>query len=220
MTSTTSGTARTVLAIVAALVAAVVLLSGCATGTQGHRATAQRGSQQRAAALTAQQSPVTARHTFDPYTKSGKLTVGIARHVSGSCWTTSLADPTASAFRCFAGNQILDPCFAAPGTTKGGTVACIADPWSKATVLTLTKRLPSSDYAAHRVWAFRRAGGTTCVAATGTVPEIAGKNLPYDCSDGTFAALTGAKAQHVRTVFAAARATTLRTATVRALWHS
>lgn len=220
MTSATSGARRAVLAVVGALVAAVVLLSGCATSTPSHRTAAHAGSQQRAAALTAQQSPVTARHTFDPYTKSGGLTVGVAHHATGSCWTTSLADPTPSAFRCFAGNQILDPCFAAPGTTKGGTVACVADPWSKATVLTLTKRLPSSDYAAHRVWAFRRAGGTTCVAATGTVPAVAGRNLPYNCSDGTFAALTGARARHVHTVFATARATTLRTARVRALWHS
>ena len=87
-------------------------------------------------------------------------------------------------------------------------------------MLTLTKALPGKKYDLHRVWAFLRSDGTRCVAATGTVPAVAGRNLDYNCSDHTSAALTGARSQHVRTVFAKAGATTLRSGSVRDLWHS
>ena len=219
-------TPRAALAAFALAVVAVVALAGCATstatGTQHRAAHQHRAEHQKQAALTSTHTPATARHIFDPYTASGKLTVAVVRRTEGSCWSTSLADPTSTAFRCFAGNQILDPCFARPNTARDqrGTVACIADPWSEATVLTLTKALPTAAFTTHRVWSFVRSDGATCVAATGTVPAVAGRNLDYNCSDHTFAALNDTRARHVRAVFAKLNATTLRTDTVRALWHS
>ncbi|MBE7187257.1 hypothetical protein [Jatrophihabitans endophyticus] len=219
-TRTTPGVPRAILAVIAAAVAAIALLAGCASSTPHPARTAGSGDH---AALTSQQAPATARHTFDPYTASGRLTVAVTRRTSGSCFSTSIADPTGSAYRCFAGNQILDPCFARPGTgkvAKGGTVACVADPWSKATVLTLTKALPGRTTPEHRVWAFLRSDGARCVAATGTVPAVAGRNLAYNCTDHTAAALNSTSAKHVRTVFAKVGATSLRSGTVRELWHS
>ena len=203
---------RAVLATVAIAVAAVIALAGCADAGS-HRATHAGGA-------GSQRPAPTARHTFDPYDTSGKLTVSVTRHATGSCWATSLADPDATAYRCFAGNEILDPCFAGSGTAKGSTVACIADPWSKATVLTLTKALPSTSSTAHRVWAFVRSDGAHCVAATGTVPAVAGRNLPFNCSNGTAAALNGVHDRRVQAVYATATSKSLSNAFVRDLWTS
>lgn len=196
---------------IAGAVALLLLLAGCATGAGKQHDPGQ-------AALTARHSTATVRHTFAPYDSSGRLTVPVARHATGNCFTTSLAAPGGATYRCFAGNQILDPCFARPGTTTGGgTLACVADPWSKATVLTVTKTLPGGS-SVQRVWAFRRADGARCVAATGTVPAVHGRNLDYHCSDGTFAALVDPHAGRVEAVFAKIGATALRRDDVRALW--
>lgn len=219
MTRSDVGRPRAVLVAVAIAVVAVIALAGCATGrvTDGHRATHAGGA---GAHLTSHRSAATARLTFAPYDSSGKLTVAVTRKATGNCWATSLADPEAAAYRCFAGNQILDPCFARPGTQRGGTVACIADPWSTATVLTLTKPLPGTSSTAHRIWAFVRSDGAHCVAATGTVPAVAGRNLPYNCSKGTFAALNGVHDRRVQAVFATLTAKSLSAAFVRTLWTS
>lgn len=198
------------LRVVVLAVVAVLVLAGCASaGTRPAAAGTRSGN--RASA--------TVRHSFDPYDSAGALTVAVAHRSSGSCWSTSLADPTRWAFRCFSGNEILDPCFARPGTTTG-TVACIADPRATATVLTLTEALPTTSYTEQRVWSFTRADGVLCVAATGTVPAVAGRNLDYNCADGTFASLDDLRARRVEAVFATIRSSRLSTTSVRDLWTS
>lgn len=209
----TSGPARPALRrAVGALLLAFVLTS-CASRTTR-------------AAVSADGEPAgTAVRTFAAYDPSGVLTVPVAGTASGSCFTGSAAAPVAGAYRCFAGNRILDPCFAAKGGVLPTTVACVADPWSHAVVLTLTKALPADPAATNRLrpWAFVLGSGVRCVASTGTVPAVAGVNLAYRCTDGTSAT--------IGTVAAAGRATVtasygrpggkaLHRSTVRVVWRA
>jgi hypothetical protein len=164
---------------------------------------------------------VTVVRTFTAYDAAGRLTVPAAAHRRGHCWSASIAVLSAGAYRCFAGNAILDPCFAPPQTGRPGTVACVADPWSPAVVLRLAKPLPNDATArsANRPWAFVLASGTRCVASTGTVPALGGVNLPYQCSDGTSAALTDRGGGLLHASDAAPGAAALRRVAVRVVWR-
>lgn len=163
----------------------------------------------------------TASHTFTPYGASGTLTVPVQAHRSGRCWSSSIAVPAARAYRCFAGNTILDPCFAPPHSAKPRSVACVADPWSPAVVLRLTKPLPARTPgpARNRPWALLLATGAKCVASTGTVPSVAGVNLPYQCSDATAAAVGPLTGTQLHAYDAAPTAAGLRVVAVRAMWR-
>jgi hypothetical protein len=164
---------------------------------------------------------VTVVRTFTAYDGAGRLTVPAAAHRRGHCWSASIAVLAAGAYRCFAGNTILDPCFAPPQTARPSRVACVADPWSPAVVLHLAKPLPDDAGAksANRPWAFVLATGIRCVASTGTVPAVGGVNLPYHCSDGTSAALTGRTGALVHASDAAPGAAALSSAAVRVVWR-
>jgi hypothetical protein len=89
---------------------------------------------------------------------------------------------TRGAFRCFAANTILDPCFAKPGTKH--VLDCYASPWSRAVQLHVAT-LPTAT-AAHvtRPWAIELAGGQHCVVTNGTAPMAHGVSLGYLCTDG------------------------------------
>jgi hypothetical protein len=163
----------------------------------------------------------TATHTFAPYDANGDLTVPVNAHRTGRCWSSSITVPAARAYRCFAGNRILDPCFAPPHTAKARTLACVADPWSPAVLLRVTKPLPARTPGPgrNRPWALLLGTGAKCVASSGTVPSVAGVNLPYDCSDGTFAAVGAVIGKQLHAYDAAPKAAGLRVVAVRALWR-
>lgn len=200
------------------LIAAVVLMSATGCATSSRSGAGQPGEP----AAPAARAPRTVVRTFAAYDSSGRLTVPVAGHRSGHCWSVSVAAPGDHAYRCFAGNTILDPCFAAPGPTDPRTIACVADPWSPATVLRLTKRLPAATPtpAAPHPWAIVLAGGARCVASTGTVVAVDGINLPYGCSDHTAAALLDRPGALRRAYAAAPTASAVRQVAVRVLWRA
>jgi hypothetical protein len=105
---------------------------------------------------------------------------------AGECWTDSIAVSRSGGWRCMVGNEIYDPCFSSSGLT--GAVICDANP-AKGTVgfiLKLTKPLPkasSQGSTRPRPWLVKLAGGTTCDILTGTIPFVAGLEVPYGCSD-------------------------------------
>jgi hypothetical protein len=75
-------------------------------------------------------------------TASGKPLPGysIASHIRGYCWTSSNISTNPAAWRCMAGNDIYDPCFAPTRTTH--VVYCMTGPSSKKLyAMTLTKPL-------------------------------------------------------------------------------
>ena len=204
---------------------AAALLAGCASHSTGQRAGAPQSPPRTApstSVATTHTPAATVDRTFDPYNSSGRLTVPVAKRVSGHCWEISLAAPTPHTYRCLSGNQILDPCFvAAPGADS---VACFTDPWSQATVLRLTEPLPKSRLGANmqRPWALVLAAATSslrCVAVTGTAPFVKGVGLGYDCRNGSFAALRMSAAGKASAVVGRPNGHALHSLPVTAIWQ-
>lgn len=110
----------------------------------------------------------------------------IVQRGHGYCWTGSLADARADAWRCFLGNEIEDPCFSGADsyvTCPDGT------PDSRdALRLRLTKPLPRGqanppgDPTRRYPWVIVTAGGAYCYRVTGTTAVEAGKALTYQCA--------------------------------------
>jgi len=165
----------------------------------------------------------TVAKTFSAYRADGELAVHVGDVSTGNCWTTSIAAPSATAYRCIADNSILDPCFAPAHPSSPLEVACVPDPWADATVLRVTGELPTQAPPAERSarpWAFELANGARCVAATGTVPEIQGVNLGYHCRNGADAALDDGSARRATARYAPHGAATLHTVTVSTIWRA
>lgn len=130
---------------------------------------------------------------YVPFTPNG-LSIGLAvtRRVSGSCFAGSAASSGRSdAWRCSAGNAILDPCY--QGVESGKTVlACPDTPWSANVVLlTLTKDLPQKDANKDTApkglpWALELANGRRCELLTGATFGVAGMRANYGCDDNAY----------------------------------
>ena len=195
---------------VLALSAVSAVLAGCAS-TAAHR---------KAAAGTA--APGTTTVHFRAYSPGDELAVPVADVVRGQCWTTSIAAPSAHAYRCFQGNKILDPCFAPAHAASPVQVACLGAPWSRALMLQVSGKLPapSAATAVSRPWAFQLANGVRCVASTGTVPAVAGVNLAYHCADGADAALGAVSGTRLTAQYANPGAGALATTTVTTIWDA
>ncbi len=105
----------------------------------------------------------------------------------GECWTNSIAVPRLDAWRCITDNQIYDPCFSSRGLKDA--VICNANPadGSPGFVLELAKPLPSRSRpsGSRRPWLLKLADGSTCELQTGTIPLVAGLEVPYGCSDSS-----------------------------------
>jgi hypothetical protein len=219
-------------------VLAVALLgtgAGCARGKTHQAAGSDAGATSASAAGTVVR-------TFRAYDAAGHLVVAVRDARSGNCWTTSIAAQVPGAYRCLSGNDILDPCFAAPtpahpmparsmparSTPARSTparpvsVACLEDPWSDAVVLHLTAALPAAERPvdAGRPWALELSNGARCVAATGTVPEVRGVDLAYRCGHGRSAALLGAATPSARAEYGDPATETLQPVTVTTIWRA
>ncbi len=127
-----------------------------------------------------------------PWAGPAQLRTGLTavRTVTGTCFTSSIADATSGSWRCIAGNAILDPCFSGPGRTN--EVVCVPDPWTTAVVrMHLSSPLPAAasgtDTAA--TWAIELATGQRCVLGTGANGTFAnsdnGVQIAFECSDGS-----------------------------------
>jgi hypothetical protein len=126
--------------------------------------------------------------TFNPWA-SGGLQRGftVLEKAKGSCWTRSLSTDRPDAWRCFQGNDIHDPCFAASGST---IVACAEDPFSKRVVLLrLSKPLADGGNPTTKMlqpkgepWGLLLMSGDRCIFATGATDVVAGERMNYACA--------------------------------------
>lgn len=137
----------------------------------------------------------------------GRLADGLrATTRRGSCWTSSALTGRTDAYRCTVGDNILDPCLAAPASAKhsagpratGGTggqarpdarrVACPLSP-ERVVVVSPTGPLPArvGKAAPARIWLITLAGGDQCVRRTGAGPAPrSGRPLSMTCRSGAF----------------------------------
>jgi hypothetical protein len=110
----------------------------------------------------------------------------VTANVRGTCLGGSLADQRRrDAWRCIAGNEILDPCFKSPSITHG-FLACFEAPWSKRVVgLHLTKPLPAHGPTRGGFpWGIQLASGKRCTFETGASGVVDGKRINYGCIGG------------------------------------
>lgn len=208
--------------LVLGVLLAAVVLAGCASNAGRHKAGGPAGSGSTHSLAATHTAAATVERTFQPFDSAGKLTVPVAKRLSGHCWEISLAAPTAHTYRCLAGNQILDPCFVA--APKAGSLACFADPWAKAALLRLTEPLPKSRLGANmpRPWALVLAadsGPLRCVAVTGTAPFVNGVGLSYACGNGSYAALRTSPAGKASALVGRPNGHVLHSVPVATIWQ-
>ena len=199
-----------------ALVVLVLIATACSSPsrTPARQAAAKPTSSAAAA--------VTVSRTFSPYTVDGTLTAAVSSHLTGDCWTSSIALAGAHTYRCLANNQILDPCFAPPSGAKPSSVACFTDPWTPGVQLMLTQPLPTTEPGTRSTpWALQLADGTRCVVLTGTVDQVGSLDLEYRCGStgeaGLVASTPGTQALQVQ--YRASDTDTLHAVTVAIAWH-
>jgi len=105
---------------------------------------------------------------FTPVTASDHLAPGFKvtqRFAHGMCEPGS--DVLPGAYRCFAGNFVIDPCWPDKATASPG-VYCPTAPWSHDVAhISLSQRLTASPGGPQGVWGLQLAGGQRCIAAQG-----------------------------------------------------
>ncbi len=170
----------------------VALVAGCASDPPATAPRAVPTSPATATPTSAAPSAaaITATHVFAAFDSSGAPSAGVGAHRSGTCFASSITVAARGAYRCFAGNRLLDPCFVVPGSAKH-TVACFADPWSRAVLLRLTAKLPKpgAPLKISSPWAIELSGGERCVVTTGTAHIVHSVPMRYQCASAETAGL-------------------------------
>ena len=124
----------------------------------------------------------------DPFLPSGKLKprFRVVQSVRGSCFAGSIADQSRpDAWRCTAGNRILDPCIGS--AQSGRRLACFAAPWENRIVLLhLTRPLPLSEGNQDQSpegnpWGVELASRERCTLETGAEGIVNGRPVTYNC---------------------------------------
>ncbi len=125
---------------------------------------------------------------YRPFTPRGSTHLSVLVR-AGTCPSGSEVSPRRDAWRCFSGNEILDPCFSSP--KRRNVVLCPLAPWfDRGTELRLHKPLVAAQGNHARPstgltpWALQLADGRRCIYAEGATSVVAGERLNYFC--GTF----------------------------------
>ena len=113
----------------------------------------------------------------------------VTEDVAGHCTSSARSTPRADAWRCFADDHFIDPCFSA--TSHSRTVLCPLDPWSNGVRLVeLTRRLPPAAKRPVRrnaPWGIWTANAKRCViAVSGATLRLAGQRVRYECAGSGF----------------------------------
>lgn len=177
-----------------------------------------------AVARPAMRAGATSINIYAPFSGSSVAPdIRIEKTISGSCWTTSIADSRSTAFRCMSGNAIYDPCFA-PSTGVAHYVLCPQYPVAPVLRIHLTKRLPSNPAGGNPTrfppWALQTSSGKWCTMITGATGLIAGKRMSYGCTGGGILAGNPNRKTKVWTIFYAPsyKAKHVQTVGLRSAW--
>jgi hypothetical protein len=147
------------------------------------------------------------------------VSTSAGRTLPGTCWTSSITVHSSAAYRCYAHNTILDPCFAATRTAR--EVTCYADPWTPGTRVLLATALPKpAPLPVTHPWALELSNGKRCVAATGVVNRIGDLTLLYQCEHGGATGLPTTHAGHTEVRYVAPGSRTAVAVTVSVTWQA
>jgi hypothetical protein len=136
-------------------------------------------------------SPTAVPHTrlrqVRPVTASGHLAAGyrITRHLrGGDCHDGSEA--FGYGYRCFAGNEILDPCWRQATPATALAVLCLQDPYSHDVTQLRTSALEPltgspQPFGGASPWGLRLSDGETCLLDQGARDEDGGRVIDYEC---------------------------------------
>jgi len=123
--------------------------------------------------------------------RSGRPAPGlyVSQKLVGHCTAPARSTPRAYAWRCFAAQHFIDPCFSS--TPKSATVVCPFDPWSKdVRIVKLNRRLPRWVARPQRrnvPWGIWTTNAKHCVlAVSGASLWLAGKRVRYECASSGF----------------------------------
>jgi hypothetical protein len=121
-----------------------------------------------------------------PVDKTGHLRSNyhVARRLKAHAHCALGSEATGNAYRCFAGNKILDPCWVQAGASHSH-VLCLTAPWSHAAIrLHVTKYDNSSMVSPNtEPWGIRLANGTRCAFVQGASTVVHGRRLSYFCQN-------------------------------------
>jgi hypothetical protein len=151
----------------------------------GTSATLLIGDGSAAPAATARHAAATHVVRVRPVDKTGPLRLGytiVSRRGHAHCVLGSEA--TGTAYRCFAGNSILDPCWVQAGSARSHVI-CLGVPWSHNVArVHVTKGYDNSAMTtpASEPWGIRLANGTRCALIQGASGEFKGRRISYFCS--------------------------------------
>jgi hypothetical protein len=108
----------------------------------------------------------------------------VARRLKAHAHCALGSEATGNAYRCFAGNTILDPCWVQAGSSHSH-VLCLTAPWSHAAIrLHVTKYDNSTMVSPSREpWGIRLANGTRCALVQGASSVVHGRRLSYFCQN-------------------------------------
>lgn len=183
-------------------VVAAVVLAGCAESTSPP-----------AAPRSPVSIPAAQAKVFVPASTTA------SRTLRGSCWTSSITVQSSTAYRCYGGNTILDPCFAATRTAR--EVTCYPDPWSSPIRVLLTAALPApAPLVVTHPWALELANGKRCVAATGVATRLGNLTMLYRCQHGGSTTLPTRRAGHLVVEYVAPGARTGVAVPVTVTWQA
>jgi hypothetical protein len=123
-----------------------------------------------------------------PVDAKGHLRAGYTitqHHGRAHCVLGSAA--TGTAYRCFAGNEILDPCWVQAGSGHSHVI-CLGLPWvHHVSRLHVTKGYDNSvqPSPAHRPWGLRLTSGTRCAGVQGATGTVHGRPITFFCPHST-----------------------------------
>jgi hypothetical protein len=136
-------------------------------------------------AAAASASTATKTTIYQAFKSNGKPAIHVVKTFHGSCNGGSIATDRSDAWRCFAANQVLDPCFSS--AKAKGVLLCPAAPWKASGVeLKVSGALKLGDKGkastSRMPWGIETTTGQKCAFASGASTVVDKQRLNYFCT--------------------------------------
>jgi Domain of unknown function (DUF4232) len=199
--STRNGVLTVVVRSAVAACLAVAGAAGCVTSTRSSAPTNPPSSIPKAVTLasftagapgTTAASRATETRYAAPVDRNARElgSIRVSGTVSGSCIAGSDVIGNVSVYRCFAGNEVYDPCWASvtPGSASAGGALCLRTPWSTSAVKVVARGISASIKVKptdqNVPWGLRLSTRQRCLAEQGAHNEFRGQFIDFTCTGG------------------------------------